>query len=56
MRLPLQTPNARTSRRALVLVPRDDEANRVQSLAPSKKTLVTALAALPIGKNLLAQG
>ena len=37
-----------------MLVPRGDEANRVQSLAPSKKTLVTALAAFPIGKEFVS--
>ena len=46
--------HVRASRRAVVLVPRNNEANRVQSLAPSKKKLVTGLAVLPIGKEFVS--
>ena len=54
MRLPLQSPNVRTSRRALDARASLNETNRVQSLAPSKETLVTALAALPIGREFIS--
>ncbi|MDA0145944.1 hypothetical protein OCT63_17095 [Vibrio sp. RW] len=48
---PLQIPNARTSRRALYARTSLDDANGVQSLAPTKDTVVTGFAELPIGKE-----
>jgi len=51
MLLPLQIPNARTSRRALYARTSLDDANGVQSLAPTKDTVVTGFAELPIGKE-----
>ena len=44
MRLPLQSTTARTSRRALDARTSRNEANGMQSLAPTKNTVVTALA------------
>ena len=48
MRLPLQLPNVRASRRALKARTSRNEANGVQILAPTQKTVVTGLAGLPI--------
>jgi len=48
----LQSTNVRASRRALDARTSRNEANGVQSLAPTKKTVVTGLAGLPIGKEI----